>query len=136
MTRSRLSESWMDGRPITVIEDGLYKLDSLKHLNMSSSELFMELRQQGVEHLGQVRLAILETDGDVSLFFFGQQEVRPGMSVLPPLHRRVMREASADGLYCCTRCGLSRRLSRGEEAQCARCDCNIWTEALTNPRVQ
>ncbi|WP_417777471.1 YetF domain-containing protein [Stutzerimonas xanthomarina] len=33
----------------------------------------MRLRQKGVEHLGQVRLAILETDGDVSLYFTRQR---------------------------------------------------------------
>ena len=134
--RSKRLEGWMDGKPVTVIEDGLYKLESLEGLNMSSSELFMELRQQGVEHLGQVRLAILETDGDVSLFFFERERVRPGLSVLPPAHRQVVREAKRDGLYCCTRCGLPTRLSLGQRAACSRCGNEEWTEALSSERVQ
>lgn len=136
IARSKRLEGWMDGKPVTVIEDGLYKLESLEGLNMSSSELFMELRQKGVEHLGQIRLAILETDGDVSLYCFEPEGVRPGLSVLPPPHRTVVQEAPATGLYCCTRCGLPHRLRLGERAKCARCQSENWTEALSRQRVQ
>jgi len=136
IARSKRLEAWMDGKPVTVIEDGLYKLESLEGLNMSSSELFMELRQKGVEHLGQVRLAILETDGDVSLYFFEQGDVRPGLSVLPPAHRKVVQLASSEGLYCCTRCGLPTQLRQGQEARCSRCQNDQWTEALSHKRVQ
>ncbi|RYF83233.1 MAG: DUF421 domain-containing protein [Comamonadaceae bacterium] len=132
--RSKRLEAWMDGKPVTVIEDGMYKLESLEGLNMSSSELFMELRQKGVEHLGQVRLAILETDGDLSVYFF--DKARPGLSVLPAPHRTVTQQPPADGLYCCTRCGYSSRLSAHQRAQCARCGHDAWTEALSNERVQ
>ena len=136
MARSKRFESWMDGRPVTVIEDGLYKLESLEGLNMSSSELFMELRQRGVEHLGQIRLAILETDGDVSLYFFEPEQVRAGLSVLPPEHREVVQEPPTQGLYCCVRCGFTSDLSAGKAAQCLRCGHDRWTRALTRPRVQ
>jgi len=136
MARSKRIERWMEGKPVTVIEDGLYRLESLDRLNMSSSELFMELRQQGVEHLGQVRLGILETDGDVSLFFFEKDEVRAGLSVLPPSHRPVWKKAPAEGLYCCTRCGWPVRIATGEAAQCTRCKNDAWAEALSRPRVQ
>ena len=98
----------MDGKPVTVIEDGLYKLESQEGLNMSYSELFMELRQKGVEHLGQVRLAILEADGDVSLYIFDSSQVRPGLSVLPPPHRPVVRKAPSDGLDAAMTPGVQR----------------------------
>ncbi|GHC85020.1 DUF421 domain-containing protein [Pseudorhodoferax aquiterrae] len=136
MARSKRLERWMDGKPVTVIEDGLYKLESLEGLNMSSSELFMELRQRGVEHLGQVRLAILEIDGDVSLYFFEPQDVRPGLSVLPPPHRRVVTEPPSPGLYCCVRCGAPAELHAMATARCPRCGNGTWTTALTCERVQ
>lgn len=136
IARSKRLEGWMDGKPVTVIENGLYKLESLEGLNMSSSELFMELRQRGVEHLGQVRLAILEIDGDVSLFFFEPQDVRPGLSVLPPPHREVVSAAPAHGLYCCVRCGAPAELHAGATARCPRCQNDTWTLALTCERVQ
>lgn len=136
MARSKRLEVWMDGRPVTVIEDGLYKLESLEGLNMSSSELFMELRQRGVEHLGQVRLAILEIDGDVSLYFFAPEDVRPGLSVLPPPHRTVVRQPASSGLYCCVRCGAASELTAGRTMHCTRCHNDTWTAALTRQRAQ
>lgn len=136
IARSKRLEAWMDGKPVTVIENGLYKLESLEGLNMSSSELFMELRQRGVEHLGQVRLAILEIDGDVSLYFFEPQDVRPGLSVLPPAHREVLLKAPSHGLYCCVRCGAPSELHAGKTANCPRCQNDTWTVALTCERVQ
>lgn len=129
-------EALMDGRPVTVIEDGLYRLESLDKLNLSSAEFFMELRQRGVEHLGQVRLAILETDGDVSLYCFEPDRVRPGLSVLPPPHRKVERTPAEAGTYCCTRCGMPRQLQAGEAARCERCAGDAWSAALTTRRVQ
>jgi uncharacterized membrane protein YcaP (DUF421 family) len=134
MARSKTLETWMDGKPVTVIEDGLYRLESLEGLNMSSSELFMELRQRGVEHLGQVRLAILEIDGDVSLFFFEPEDVRAGLSVLPPEHRQVVTQPVSTGLYCCVRCGKPSELGAGQLSRCPRCHNDTWTQALTRKR--
>src|SRR5690606_35644120 len=54
MTRSERFSNWLEGKPVTIIKDGLYELNSLERLNISSDEFFMELRQRGVEHLGQV----------------------------------------------------------------------------------
>src|SRR5690606_34772795 len=67
MQRSHRFNNWVEGKPITLIRDGVYDIDSFERLNITDDEFFMELRQQGVEHLGQVRLAILEVDGNVSL---------------------------------------------------------------------
>ncbi len=43
----------------------------------------MELRLRGVEQLGQVRLAILETNGQISVYFFEDDKVKPGLLILP-----------------------------------------------------
>lgn len=136
IAHSKRLEGWMDGSPVTVIEDGLYKLESMEGLNMSSSELFMELRQRGVEHLGQVRLAILEIDGDVSLYFFDSQDVRPGLSVLPPPHREVVVEPPSPGVYCCVQCGQPSALAAGVASRCPRCGNDTWTRALASKRAQ
>lgn len=134
MRSNKRIQAWVEGLPVTVIKDGLYELNSLKKLNISSSELLMEFRQRGVEHLGQVRLAIIETDGDVSLYFFNAENIRPGLSVLPPEHREEYKIAKQAGLYCCVNCGLCRSLDRDSGAHCVRCDGDIWSIALSNHR--
>ncbi|MBA1200593.1 DUF421 domain-containing protein [Pseudomonas capeferrum] len=136
MTRSKRVEAWIDGLPITVIQDGLYELRSLGKLNISSNELFMELRQQGVEHLGQIRLAILETDGDVSLLFYDNDEVRPGLSVLPPEHRPEYKLMPTSALYCCTGCGFPVSIEKEQGACCPRCRKDLWTPALDRKRCR
>ncbi|MGM3387685.1 DUF421 domain-containing protein [Stutzerimonas stutzeri] len=134
MSHSVRFSNWMEGKPVTIIKDGLYELESLNHLNISSDEFFMELRQQGVEHLGQVRLGILETDGDVSLYFYSGGDVRPGLSVLPPDHRAVFGRAPATGLFACTRCGHTQRIEEQQGAVCPRCENRDWSHALIVPR--
>ena len=134
MNRNDRFASWMEGKPVTIIKDGLYELNSLERMNISSDEFFMELRQQGVEHLGQVRLGILETDGDVSLFFNDGESVCPGLSVLPPEHRPTYSRAPASNLYACTRCGYPHVIDEHQEAICPRCENAQWSIALKTPR--
>lgn len=135
MRQSTHIDAWIDGVPITVIKDGLYEYKSLRKLNISSGELLMEFRQRGVEHLGQVKLAIMETDGDVSVYFFDAENVRPGLSVLPPEHRAEYKIAPHSGGHCCVHCGFSQRIESGNGAQCERCNSDIWSAALTNQRA-
>lgn len=124
----------VEGKPTTLIEDGLYELDTFQRLNVTDDEFFMELRQQSVEHLGQVRLGILEVDGDISLFFYDDDEVKPGLSVLPPEHRPVHELAPEDGLYACSRCGYVLTLATRQGATCPCCEHTGWTTALTTRR--
>ncbi|AHL75756.1 membrane protein [Stutzerimonas stutzeri] len=136
MTRSERLSKWMEGEPVTIIENGLYELHSLNQLNISSDEFFMELRQQGVEHLGQVRLGILETDGEVSLYFHEAESVRPGLSVLPKQFRSIYRQVPSSGMYACMRCGYPQIIETQQEATCPRCHHQYWSIALSNPRVR
>lgn len=134
MQRSRRFNDWVEGRPVTLIRDGLYELASLDKLNITDDEFFMELRQQGVEHLGQVRLAILEVDGNISLFFYEPEATKPGLSVLPPEYRKTHKRAPVDHLYACSRCGWVQALSAGDQATCHRCRNTRWSAALNTRR--
>lgn len=44
---------------------------------MTEFEFFMELRLNSVEQLGQVRLAIMETNGQISVYYYSDDEVKP-----------------------------------------------------------
>ena len=94
----------------------------------------MELRQQGVEHLGQVRLGLVETDGDLSLYFHDEKDLCPGLSVLPEEHRPEFQQAPASALYCCVKCGFAQSIDKEQEARCLRCDHNIWSTPLSTRR--
>ncbi len=135
MNRSERVTALVDGKPVILIRDGLYDLDTLMDLNVSEDEFFMELRQQSVEHLGQVRLGILETDGEVSLFFFESESVRPGLSVMPPELRPEYSCAPDEGRYACNQCGFTLTLQAQDRRRCPRCNKQSWSKALANARV-
>ena len=76
-------EDLLEGKPVVIIEDGELAWSKLNSANMTEFEFFMELRLNGVEQLGQVKLAILETNGQISVYFFADEDVKPGLSILP-----------------------------------------------------
>lgn len=69
MSKSERIQTWMEGKPLVIIRDGTFIWETLNRENITHDEFFMELRQEGVEHLGQVRLAILEVNGSISVYF-------------------------------------------------------------------
>lgn len=133
-SRSPRFTRWIEGDVVTLIKNGLYELESLDRHNISENEFFMELRQNGVEHLGQVRLAILEIDGEISLYFFDRDSHRPGLSVLPPAHREDFISVPAEGLYACNHCGLTRYIEAKQGMKCPRCHNKLWSAALHTRR--
>lgn len=135
MQISKSFASWVEGKPITLINDGMYTIESFEHMNITDDEFLMELRQQSVEHLGQVRLGILEVDGNLSLFFYDPEHVRPGLSVLPPKHRDEYWTIPLEGDYACITCGCVRTFEGGEEKPiCPRCRGTKWVSALATKR--
>ncbi|MCY1275602.1 hypothetical protein D9M69_349080 [compost metagenome] len=124
--------AWLEGEPVVIIRDGLYDTGALERHNISADEFFMELRSHNVEHLGQVRLGILEVNGDVSLYFFSEDQLRPGLSVLPRELRPCHVEVPESGLYACEYCGLPQQLEAGRH-NCSRCGNARWSKALQQP---
>lgn len=135
LCRSAKFSVWIEGAPITLVRDGKYDISSLDTLNITEEEFFMEFRQAGVEHLGQIRLAIVEVSGMLSLYYFEDQDVRPGLSVLPDEHRRDCTIAPATDLYACNHCGHVERIEENESCNCPRCDETLWSKALSCPRI-
>lgn len=126
----------IQGDVITLIQEGVYVLESLDRLNISEDEFYMELRQSGVEHLGQIRLALVEVDGQLSLYFYDDDEMRAGLSVLPPAHRQDYSRVPVSALYACTHCGQTRMIEAQQQAVCPRCQRQRWSAALTVRRLR
>ena len=125
---------WLEGKPAVIIENGVCDVPSLASKNISTDEFFMELRQKGVEHLGQVRIGIMEVNGDVSLYFQPEDQVRPGLSVLPSPLRQQYRQVPSAGLYACTWCGNTAQMHAGAGGACVRCGHEEWSETITRQR--
>lgn len=135
LSKSRRLQSWMEGEPFVLIRDGQFELATLTQGNISHDEFLMELRLRGVEHLGQVRLGIVEVNGEVSLYFYEQDAVRPGLSVMPQAHKALFAQAPRALLGACNTCGALQQLQAEQSLSCPRCGRNEWAEALHSPRV-
>ena len=66
--RWRRARPLVTGVPLVVVKDGEPIVDAMKHERMSLDDLYAQARQQGIRKLGDIELAVLETDGKVSFF--------------------------------------------------------------------
>lgn len=121
MGKSEKLENLLEGKPIPVIEQGELAWKNLQTENMTEFEFFMELRINGVEQLGQVRLAILETNGQISLYYYADRDVKAGLSILPPPHNASFATIPRDDEYACVRCSAVLKLRAGDKQLCPRC---------------
>ena len=135
MGKSEKLENLLEGKPIPVIEQGELAWKNLQAENMTEFEFFMELRINGVEQLGQVRLAILETNGQISLYYYADRDVKAGLSILPPPHNASFVTIPRDDEYACVRCSAVLKLRAGDKQLCPRCANAEWSRASRAKRV-
>ncbi len=58
----------VDGTPVVVLENGNVRRDVLHGMRMIDEDLMAAARQKGVRSLDEIKLAVVERDGTVSLF--------------------------------------------------------------------
>ena len=83
ISKSRRAERLLDGKPREAVRDGVVARKFLDENWMSLYELFQELREDGIEHLGEVRRAYIEKDGKVTVFR-RKGDTPPGLAIVPP----------------------------------------------------
>lgn len=130
--KSQRIENMLEGKPIYIIEDGVFTLKEEGDANFAQDEFFAEMRGQNIEHVGQVRTAILESNGQVSFLFYPDDQPVKGMPVYPKPFDRRSREIAKSGDYACTHCAIVKHLNA--PAACARCGKDEWVLALDTLR--
>jgi hypothetical protein len=100
-------EDFIEGRPIYIVEEGQLVLDKIEQGEMSHDEFFAEMRQQGIEHLGQIRY---------------------GLPLFPKQYQAV-KQIDSGACYACMHCGYVDNISKPNQT-CARCECNDWAQAI------
>ena len=67
MYKSKWFSNLMQEKPEILIHDGKIDFKALSKLNITSDELQEAMREHGVEHFTDVKLAMLEIDGNISI---------------------------------------------------------------------
>lgn len=71
------------GVPVVVVHDGAAQGDVMSAERLSLDDLYGAARQQGIERLETVRLAVLETNGQISFFPFDTARGEAGAESKP-----------------------------------------------------
>jgi uncharacterized membrane protein YcaP (DUF421 family) len=132
-SKYQLFESVLEGDPIYVIEDGQFILGKQKKHSFAKDELLAEMRQKSIEHIGQVRIAIMETNGMVSFFYYDDENVKLGLPVLPKLYNQKSKQIDTPGDYACANCAYVENIKA--PTICKRCNKEEWVLAIKTTRI-
>lgn len=67
MFRNNRIRSWIEEEPRILIKDGKVDSQMLLKVEITPDELLEVVREHGVEHITEVKLAVLEVDGNISI---------------------------------------------------------------------
>lgn len=136
ITKSDKIETILEGKAIYIIHNGHAALESIHHTDLALDEFFAELRVLNIEHLGQVKEALLETNGHVSILFYEDQDVKPGLPIWPKEWAKKSIIIKVEDIYACSLCGFTLTLSPGKGGECPFCKKNKqWVKAIESKRI-
>lgn len=135
VSKSKKVETLLEGSCTCVIENGRFAIENFKKEGLAQDEFFAELRLKSISHLGQVKLAILETAGNISVFYYKDEEVKYGLPILPSLFAEQKKEVEHRDYYSCAFCGLTRLLQPSTRTICECCQKEKWVKSINIARI-
>lgn len=129
-------ELLVEGKSVCLIKGGKFSIENFKKENLGADEFFAELRLQGISQLGQVEEAIVETSGNISVFFYEDGEVKYGLPVMPLALNGAIMKIKDTGYYSCTFCGYTEKLQPADKVVCPECEKDRWIKASNKKRVR
>ena len=132
--KSKKFEEFIEGKTECLINDGKFSISTFEKESLAQDEFFSELRIKSVEHLGQIKFAYLETSGEVSVFYYEDENVLPGLPIIPQLFSNKSKIILSDGLYSCTFCG-NTEIQKPGTATCKSCERDEWVESIKTLRI-
>ncbi|RYG15724.1 MAG: DUF421 domain-containing protein [Chitinophagaceae bacterium] len=134
--KSTKIDDLVEGKATYLIEDGEFSFENFGKEALAQDEFFSELRQQGISHLGQISTAILETSGNISVFYAPDEKVKYGLPILPAVFEAGTCEIKTAGKYACCFCGNVEQLTKKQKQVCERCEHDEWVKAVNALRVK
>lgn len=128
-------EKLLEGEAIYLIDDGVFSIRNFNKESLGYDEFFSEMRQKSVSHLGQIDIAILEISGEVSLYFYDDEDVIYGLPILPTLYHQQHCEITEKCHYSCTYCGFTEIIVPTKLHICTNCKHDKWVKAINCKRI-
>lgn len=133
--KSKKFERLVEGKPICLIKDGIFEIDNFKKEALGADEFFAELRLKGISQLGQIEQAIEESCGDISIFYYPDEEVKYGLPVMPHALDGALKIITREGHYACIFCGYTENTPAVAAKKCPVCGKDEWVPASNKKRV-
>lgn len=134
--RNKQFERLMEGKPITLIKDGVFSINNFSKEALGADEFFAELRIQGVSQLGQIEEAIIESSGDISIFYYKDEEVKYGLPIMPGTLDKAQKKINETDYYACVFCGFTDKLKPVAKQICPECKKIEWVKATNKLRIR
>lgn len=135
ISKSDTFETFVEGRPAYILKEGVL-LEKFNDQPLGHDELFAVLRQKQIFHLGQLETVIIESDGQLSVFFYPDDQVIAGLPILPHMLKECDEKILEDGVYSCCKCGSTAKLSASTSYRCPKCRHNKCVKALHGKRIR
>ena len=135
ISKSDKFERLIEGKSTYVLKDGVI-LENFKDQPLGHDEFFATLRQHQVFHLGQVQTVIIESDGQLSIFYYPDDKVRHGLPILPDELDNCYKRVVEPGIYACFSCGQTEPLAPQTRYRCSHCNHNKCVKALDGKRIK
>src|SRR5690606_7445099 len=124
----------LDGKSMVIVCEGQFDMKHEQDGDFSQMEFSAELRNQSVEHLGQVRYALLEPDATLSILYYADEDVKYGMPLFPNKYQEI-KSLPQDHPCACMYCGHVLQELSAIHATCPRCKHQKWTLAMCTKRI-
>jgi uncharacterized membrane protein YcaP (DUF421 family) len=115
-------EHFTEGHYSVLVENGVLNLEEMKKVRLSKEQLFAQLRESNMLHLGTIKRFYIEANGSFSII--KSKEKKPGMPVIPSWDTDFINELPRSG-HVCARCGY---LQQGDELICRNCESTEWID--------
>ena len=135
ISKSDRFEKFIDGKPAYILKDGII-LESFETQPLGHDELFSTLRQNHVNHLGQLETVIVESDGQLSIFYFPDDRVRYGLPILPDSQVKHYNKIINEDIYSCVLCGNTEKVGAKATYCCSRCKHDKCSKADNGKRIR
>ncbi|NRT12065.1 DUF421 domain-containing protein [Flavobacterium sp. 14A] len=132
--KNKKFETFIEGKTECFINEGRFSIKNFKKESLAQDEFFSELRLKSIEHLGQIKNAYIETSGEISTFFYKDEEVVFGLPILPHLFDKKQKHIPTNAHYSCTFCGFTEHKSIGT-AVCEQCQREEWVPSINTTRI-
>jgi uncharacterized membrane protein YcaP (DUF421 family) len=134
--KNKKFERLVEGKPVCLIKDGAFSIENFEKEILGEDEFFAELRLQGVSQLGQVEEAIEESSGNISIFYYEDEQVKYGLPIMPDSLENSIQKIHDNDHYSCIFCGYTEKLKPAAKYTCPLCKKFRWIKASNKKRIR